>query len=262
MQLCGSALVFFMLPYFGLETALWIVVIFTGINIGANILYVLGEWWWAKKYIPAEYEKAHANKLAKEKEEKEERKKLLSIQEPLEEKPPPPNKLKRIGLFLKELWDDVKQLPFIYWMVVMMIFCLSPILYTFTAFGPLYFEAKWGLDPKEAGSITSVLYATILFAPFAGNYISFLSLFVIFILYPVFSVIVLTTNNQQQPITNNKQQTKNSLDSFYACLVVKLFFSLLLDLFVFFNVFFFLLGWIMDRFGYRYSFSLLLLILF
>ena len=168
MQLFGSALVFFMLPFFSLEAALWIVVIFTVVNIIANLLYVLAECIWAKKYIPAEYEKVHAERMRVLQDEKQEKEKLLDINTPVEEKPPPPGKLKKVAIFLGTLWADVRELPFIYWMVVMMIFCLSPILYTFTAFGPLYFEAKWGLDPKEAGSITSVLYATILFAPIAG----------------------------------------------------------------------------------------------
>ena len=56
----------------------------------------------------------------------------------------------------------------LYWLVILMILLLSPILYTFTAFGPLEFQDKYYLTPAQAGSATSVLYVTIIFSPLAG----------------------------------------------------------------------------------------------
>ena len=56
----------------------------------------------------------------------------------------------------------------LYWLVILMILLLSPILYTFTAFGPLEFQDRYGLSAADAGSATSVLYVTIVFSPLAG----------------------------------------------------------------------------------------------
>ena len=63
---------------------------------------------------------------------------------------------------------SVTSLPLLYWLIILMILLLSPILYTFTAFGPLEFQAKWHLSPADSGAATSVLYVTIIFSPLAG----------------------------------------------------------------------------------------------
>ena len=64
--------------------------------------------------------------------------------------------------------SSVTSLPLLYWLIILMILLLSPILYTFTAFGPLEFQAKWHLTAAESGAATSVLYVTIIFSPLAG----------------------------------------------------------------------------------------------
>ena len=63
---------------------------------------------------------------------------------------------------------SVLSLPLLYWLIILMIMLLSPLLYTFTAYGPLEFQAKWHLTPAESGAATSVLYVTIIFSPLAG----------------------------------------------------------------------------------------------
>ena len=64
--------------------------------------------------------------------------------------------------------DSLASLSPLYWLVILMILLLSPILYTFTAFGPLEFQDRYHLTAVEAGSATSVLYVTIVFSPLAG----------------------------------------------------------------------------------------------
>lgn len=184
-----------MLPYFQLFWALWIVVIDNVVCFVANILYVSSEWRWGRKYITLYDEIAKQDAIEKildankdisqtvslnNHTPSEDRQTMMSEEgtgdtwQELELNNPDAtergaNKCCRgIAKFVKGLWHDLKMLPFIYWMVVAMIFCLSPILYTFTAFGPSYFEDKWDLSEVEAGNITSVLYATILLAPVAG----------------------------------------------------------------------------------------------
>ena len=66
------------------------------------------------------------------------------------------------------IFASVTSLPLLYWLIIVMILLLSPILYTFTAFGPLEFQAKWHLTAAESGAATSVLYVTIIFSPLAG----------------------------------------------------------------------------------------------
>ena len=56
------------------------------------------------------------------------------------------------------VFGSVTSLPLLYWLIILMILLLSPILYTFTAFGPLEFQAKWHLTAAESGAATSVLY--------------------------------------------------------------------------------------------------------
>lgn len=68
----------------------------------------------------------------------------------------------------KSMTDILSSFPTLFWLVLAMQSLLSPILYTFTAFGPLFFMQKYGISESEAGSATSVLYVTIIFAPIAG----------------------------------------------------------------------------------------------
>ena len=66
------------------------------------------------------------------------------------------------------VFESVTSLPLLYWLIILMILLLSPILYTFTAFGPLEFQSKWHLTAAESGSATAVLYFTIILSPLAG----------------------------------------------------------------------------------------------
>jgi MFS family permease len=56
----------------------------------------------------------------------------------------------------------------LFWLVILMQSCLSPILYTFTAFGPLYLQEKFHLTVEESGFATSLLYIAIVAAPIFG----------------------------------------------------------------------------------------------
>jgi MFS family permease len=65
-------------------------------------------------------------------------------------------------------WQSVRSLPGLFWAVGSMHCLLSPILYSFTAFGPQFFAEKYGMNPEEAGFVTSLLYVSIILAPLFG----------------------------------------------------------------------------------------------
>lgn len=65
-------------------------------------------------------------------------------------------------------WMAVRALPPLFWLVALMQVLLSPILYSFSAFGPLFFMEKYGVSQEEAGLLTSLLYLAIILAPFIG----------------------------------------------------------------------------------------------
>ena len=60
--------------------------------------------------------------------------------------------------------------PILFWLLMLHICFLSPLLYTFTAFGPLYLEEtfKSTSAPQSAGDATSLLYMGMMAAPFTG----------------------------------------------------------------------------------------------
>ncbi len=188
-----------MLPYFSLTLALIICAVDGCICYGANILYVLCEVKWGKRYILTMIENSKprtANKDAEacatigdDYDETDVSMKDPSIQHAdvsiggdytLDEIAAKHMimslsiqetrhsigwwlcyDLKQVAIkfakLLIDIWHDCKELPLTYWCVVGMIFCLSPILYTFTAFGPLYFQDKWNLSETEAGTLSPLL---------------------------------------------------------------------------------------------------------
>lgn len=78
------------------------------------------------------------------------------------------------GLEGSSLWSGIKDVlgsfSFLFWLVLIHIGLMSPILYTFTAFGPLYlmenFDSTQSLE--QAGDAISLLYMAIVAAPIAG----------------------------------------------------------------------------------------------
>jgi MFS family permease len=65
-------------------------------------------------------------------------------------------------------WATLKSFPLLFWLVIGMHCLLSPILYSFSAFGPLFFMEKYGYTQEEAGFLTSILYIAIILAPLFG----------------------------------------------------------------------------------------------
>jgi len=64
--------------------------------------------------------------------------------------------------------STLRSLPLLFWLVLLMHCSLSPILYTFTAFGPQMIQQKYALGEEESGTMTSLLYMAFLLAPFLG----------------------------------------------------------------------------------------------
>lgn len=65
----------------------------------------------------------------------------------------------------------LRSFPALFWIVLTMHGLLSPILYTFTAFGPVSLMELYGLSEYEAARVTSLLYITIVLSPLLGYFI-------------------------------------------------------------------------------------------
>lgn len=70
-------------------------------------------------------------------------------------------------------WERVSSLSHFFWLILLMHCLLSPILYTFTAFGPLQLMERYGVSEAQAGEWTSLLYIAILLSPFFGAAIDY-----------------------------------------------------------------------------------------
>jgi len=65
-------------------------------------------------------------------------------------------------------WQNLRSLPLLFWLVLAMHCLLSPILYSFSAFGPMFFMEKYGMRQEDASFVTSILYLAIILAPVFG----------------------------------------------------------------------------------------------
>lgn len=65
-------------------------------------------------------------------------------------------------------WSTLRAMPTLFWLVIGMQCLLSPILYSFSVFGPQFFMEKYHLTQEEAGFLTSLLYVAIILAPVFG----------------------------------------------------------------------------------------------
>jgi MFS family permease len=70
----------------------------------------------------------------------------------------------------------LKKFPAIFWLLLLHISLVSPILYTFTAFGPMYLQETFPStsSAKDAGDAISLLYMSIMAAPFTGMVIDYI----------------------------------------------------------------------------------------
>ncbi len=70
----------------------------------------------------------------------------------------------------------LKKFPTIFWLLLLHISLVSPILYTFTAFGPMYLQETFPSTSTatEAGDAISLLYMSIVAAPFTGMIIDYI----------------------------------------------------------------------------------------
>jgi MFS family permease len=70
----------------------------------------------------------------------------------------------------------LKKFPVLFWLLLLHISLVSPILYTFTAFGPMYLQETFPSTSSatEAGDAISLLYMSIVAAPFTGMAIDYI----------------------------------------------------------------------------------------
>jgi hypothetical protein len=68
----------------------------------------------------------------------------------------------------KTVGEDLQNLPFVYWLVVCMLFCVAPVLPAFTAFAPLLLQEKFGLGAIASSRAASLVYCVGAGAPFAA----------------------------------------------------------------------------------------------
>jgi MFS family permease len=109
------------------------------------------------------------------------------------------------------------QFPLLFWLLFLHISLMSPILYTFTAFGPLYLQDGFASlrTSEAAGGAISLLYMGIAFAPLSGFIIDRLGHRALVQLIGNLSILVLFLLLKYAPTIN----------PYYALLVVGLSFS-------------------------------------
>ena len=165
-QLCGSAAAFYLLPLLrDVNSAQWMTVAVCAVSLMANILYVILQAFTPPTDTPAPPDEIVVIPTIASNGRADEYDRLLSA---LKDGAPTTGSRAHSTSPLTSALNGVKELPALYWLVIVMIALLSPILYTFTAFGPLLFMEKWHLTSEEAGSATSLLYVTIVLSPVTG----------------------------------------------------------------------------------------------
>lgn len=76
----------------------------------------------------------------------------------------------------RQIISVLMKFPTLYWLIILHISLVSPILYTFTAFGPMYLQETFAssLTSTEASNAISLLYMSIVAAPFTGIVIDYI----------------------------------------------------------------------------------------
>jgi MFS family permease len=77
---------------------------------------------------------------------------------------------------LSQSFQVLNKFPTIFWLLLLHISLVSPILYTFTAFGPMYLQETFPStsSAKDAGDAISLLYMSIMAAPVTGIIIDYI----------------------------------------------------------------------------------------
>lgn len=174
-QLLGSSAVFFLLPRINsLNLSNWITVLVASLSLISVLLY---------SYFEIKYHDylVDLNKIDNEIFISEESNVELSLQENGKVYYQSINKSENEidvtnekSFWIKDLFYS---LPLQFWLLWLHIGLMSPILYTFTAFGPLYLQENFESTAtlREAGDCISLLYLSIFFAPITGLVIDYVS---------------------------------------------------------------------------------------
>ena len=184
-QLLGSATAFYLLPRLmvrsseegGVDAAdstvidpstlehnvrvcLWVTAFVCVISLVSNIIYAGIEWRYGVAHIPPDSEPTALEASPGH---------SVNEYEVIRELPHTINDLSP-SVPVSELtaWQRVRSFSVLFWLVLTMHCLLSPILYTFTAFGPVALMERYGCDEKQAGEWTSLLYVAIVLSPLCG----------------------------------------------------------------------------------------------
>lgn len=74
--------------------------------------------------------------------------------------------------YVHSILSILSKFPYLFWLLLLHVGLVSPILYTFTAFGPLYLQ-DIGINAIEAGNAISLLYLSIILSPVSGIIIDY-----------------------------------------------------------------------------------------
>lgn len=181
-QLFGSAASFYILPHIkSIPACQWITVLVCVVSLVANIIY---------NY----YETQHEDYLTEVNEKKDEEQYLHNelpslptyqsidtdsvhdVSQNQHHKNIPTMQLPVEQSVWQQSVDTLAKFPVLFWLIILHISLVSPILYTFTAFGPMYLQETFGssLTTTEAGTAISLLYMSIVAAPFTGMAIDYI----------------------------------------------------------------------------------------
>lgn len=148
-QLCGSAAAFALLPRIdSVYVSQWVTVGICGVSLAASAIYGLLE----KRY--SQYLESMNSSLEKVSYNSELGAESSSVRGSAQ-----------------TMMQTLQSFPLIFWLIMVQEGLLTgPILYTFTAFGPLYLQENFEAtrDARAAGNATSLLYVAIVAAPLTG----------------------------------------------------------------------------------------------
>jgi MFS family permease len=184
-QLFGSAAAFFILPKLGsISGSQWVTVFVCVISLVANLVYNYYERIYEEYLVDVNEEKDAHQHLDEDKHIIKPSYQSIGTMEIDVEHSQNDIILQRHSFahasaenasIWAQSYATLSKFPALFWLILLHISLVSPILYTFTAFGPMYLQETFAssLDTLEAANAISLLYMSIVAAPFTGMIIDY-----------------------------------------------------------------------------------------
>jgi MFS family permease len=172
-QLFGSAAAFYILPHAqNIVTSRWITVAVCLISLLANLFYNHYETLYDAFLDDVNQVTTETNlSIEKKHGDGKDYQSIPTIHQDEAEKAeiPPSDEFSNENIFLQS-YRVLLKFPTLFWLILLHISLVSPILYTFTAFGPMYLQETFAATKTAtaAGEAISLLYMSIVAAPFTG----------------------------------------------------------------------------------------------